>query len=557
MKAAKLLIQGSGTNFVFLIQKLDCILKSSLASATSLIALLALQPGQAFATTISLSPDPYSFGNVYFGAGAVTPTAGILASVNNTAGSTQTFSLSGISTSGFSGASVSAPVAPSTSVTATVTYSFAPTVTGAASATATLSGGGVASKVLTLTGTGVAPVAGLAGGSAGNVLVGQSGTLTVTATNTGNGNLATNVSTSISNLNGTIGSASGGLFTGGGGSVSINDGKSAVTTYTFAPTMAGAASTTVTDAFTNGGSLRDGAASLIASLIGTGVAPVNSVTTTTTPYVRVGTSATATVVITNTGNGNLATNVPTSVSNLNASLSTYVSSGFTGNGSNPTSISLNDSKTSTLSYTYTPLSRGTSSAAVTASFTDGSSAGTNKAQTVTATVSSTGVGAVYQSVYKGATITPTAVAAGATATTGPTISLGTLGLNSALTSYLTLNNTSTDPNGGQTQLTNLTIKGYSLSGANPNDFQVSIAPGTVLGEGGTLSVPITVTGNTSGIETASLTIFTDESMAYGGVGDTFTYILTASVPEPATIATFGAGLAGLAFMRRRRKLPSG
>ena len=105
-------------------------------------------------------------------------------------------------------------------------------------------------------------------------------------------------------------------------------------------------------------------------------------------------------------------------------------------------------------------------------------------------------------------------------------------------------------------LTNLTIERYSISGANASSFSIgTFTANSIITEGGELILPITVTSSSgAGPLTSTLTIFTDESTGLGGVGDTFTYLLSArSIPEPTSLAVLGAGLAGLASFRRRRK----
>lgn len=340
----------------------------------------------------------------------------------------------------------------------------------------------------------------------------------------------------------------GSTITGQSGGTPVTGMTAYAVAYTYtAATNASSASTTVTVS-------GSGATSVTETIKAMGVAPVNSVTSTDAGYVRVGTSATGTVTITNTGNGNKSS-LPTATTNLNGTISSSVGTGFTAATGNPTSVSLNDSKASTLGFTYTPLSRGTSSTTVTTSFSNGNTAGTNAAQTITATVSATGVAPVYASTYNGTTLNPTMKSAGATSTTGPTVffySPNTLTkLGSTLSTSITLLNTTTDT-GAPAALTNLTIKSYTLTGAGAADFQLTLPNNSVIGAGGTLNVPITVLAKTLGVETATLTVFTDEGAALGGIGDTFTYVLTAAIPEPATLVTLGAGLAGLAFVRRRR-----
>jgi hypothetical protein len=403
--------------------------------------------------------------------------------------------------------------------------------------------------VTTLTGTGVAPVLGASGSaSAGYVLVGQSANASVTITNTGDGNKS-GLGT-ISNLRGSIGSVATSTFAGSASSISLGDTASSTYSYVYTPTTRGASSTSVVSTFSNGGT-SNVATSATASLIGTGVAPVNAVASSSATFVRIGTTATATVSISNVGDGNLSG--AGTISNLRGSVGTSLGSGFTASISNPISVSLADSVSTTLGFTYTPVSHGSASSTVTFSLANGNTSGSNAAQTVTASVSATGVGPQYQSTF-GTVNTPTAGASGAVSgATPPTISFGSVGINTKYTTYLNISNITTDANGGNAALTNLTLNSYTLSGVDASKFSVSLTPGTVVSKGGSVLIPIAVQGTSLGALSSTLTIFTDQGVALGGTGDTFTYNLTAVIPEPASMAVLGAGLAGLAFMRRRRK----
>jgi hypothetical protein len=445
---------------------------------------------------------------------------------------------------------------------------FTPTVKGATASTtftATLTNGSADgtnnafSQTVSLSSTGVAPVASLSSTNTQYVLVGSTATASVTLTNTGNGNLSG--LGSVSNLNGAVSSPGVGYAgtNGSGGAVSQGDGVSSSWGGAFAPTVKGATASILYKAtLTNGNASGDNTATtLTASLSSTGVAAVQSVTAgTLTNQVRVGTTATATTTITNTGNGNLSG--LGSASNLNGSVAaTGLGSGVTTTGG---TFSLPDAASTTFGYTFTPVSRGSVTSTGIIAFSNGNSAGTNTSQTVSSVFTNQGVGPVYSSglstTSTGAaavTNTPTAVANGSIGAASGSISFGTVGYNKSLTVYLAIRNTT--PDVAAASLTNLTIERYSIAGLNASSYSVSLTNGAVITAGGQLVVPITVLGTSLyGLLNSTLTIFTDESAALGGVGDTFTYSLTAlSVPEPTSLAVIGSGLAGLAALRRRRK----
>lgn len=241
----------------------------------------------------------------------------------------------------------------------------------------------------TVTTTFVAPVA---SSSASTVYVlagsGNTGSTAVTLTNIGDGNLSglgssTNLSTATNTRT---------LTTGWSGSVSntssLADGaSSSAGTLTYTAQASRATNTmTVTSAFTNGNpNQKNTANTLTTTLTGVTVAPVQSVANDgTTIYALPGMSVTRNVTIQNIGDGSYVSKT------LTGTVSTTNGTGFSSTAAG--AFSLNDGKTGpaattlTQTMTYAGQTRGASStASVIAAFTNGSSAGTNAAQSVTQT----------------------------------------------------------------------------------------------------------------------------------------------------------------------------
>jgi len=358
----------------------------------------------------------------------------------------------------------------------------------------------------------------------------------------------------------------------------------ATNTYTFAPTVTGAYSTSAT--------ISSGVNFTTFTLKGTAVAPVQNTTvsasTATITHtqvgtkVRIGTTATiAAITVKNVGDGDRSPSGSTNpAAQLQASIGTPSGSVFKGTAS---SFTLNDShyspagtgiSISVSNYTYSPTAHtgGTpDTTTVALTFANGSSLGTNASQTAAVTLSGTGIGPAF-----GSTITTTINGTAVTSTYSNTTALGgvtavtytvpgTVTVSqhfpTTTTVTITLANITSDTVASDPTLTDLTLKSFSLGtctivGCVYDGFSVLTFPtgsAAQLAEGGSVTMTLDYVGSAAGSFTSELNIATDQGAAFQSTsGAVFGYLLVADVPEPSTVLTFGMGLAGLGWARRRR-----
>ncbi len=387
------------------------------------------------------------------------------------------------------GSSVGAGASCSISVT------FKPTTQGTAGGTLTVTDdSGFSSsttQVLSMTGTGIGPTAAVAPVTLtfGSQLVGTTSTTqTVTLSNSGTAALTI---TSVA-----VGGTNGGDFSQTNTcGTSLNAGANCVITVTFKPTATGTRSGTVTVTDNTGGIT---GSIQTATLTGTAVAPVASVTPSSLPAFAgtlVGSSSSPQIVtLSNTGSAALTI--------------TSVAIGGTNSGdfsqTNNCGTSVATGANCTVNVTFKPAATGSRTGTLT--LTDNNNAVSGSAETV----SLTGTG------------------------TAPVVSLSSLpafgnqlvGTKSA-TQAVTLSNTGTAA---------LTITGIALSGTGAADFSETNTCGTSVAAGSNCTISLTFDPATLGAVSATLTV-TDNNNAVSGSAQTLSLTGTGTGPAVTLSAT--------------------
>ncbi|NLF07841.1 MAG: choice-of-anchor D domain-containing protein [Pirellulaceae bacterium] len=354
----------------------------------------------------------------------------------------------------------------------------------------------------------------------GKVLVGHQGSANLTVANLGGP--GSSLSGELAGANGAFSSPDAIAYG------PLDAGEEAGREYTYTPNVRGE---NTQDLF-----ITSNAGNSKVTLSGAGVAPVQSIDAAAADagLVRIGDAGSASFSIENIGDGNLSG--LGELSNLNGAAGAG-SGNFNGSGG---SFSLLDNALHAFEFTYTPSDRAADSASIAVDFSNGSADGANLPESVFVELAGQGVGPDFFS-----DLAP-----------GSTLDFGLVPQADLKSIFLEISNASTDPNGGDTTLTAMTILGIEITGDDAALFSVEgFTPGMILNQGDAFSLEIAYNGTGEhGDRSAVLTILTDEGAAFGLDGNGFVYQVNASLaPEPGALALLAvAGLFAAGMIRRRR-----
>ena len=444
--------------------------------------------GTGQGAALNLSATSLSFPSVSLGQSSAQ-------TVTVTAGGNETLSFTGVSlsgaSSGFSEANTcGASLAPGGSCTITVTY--APTVNGTSTDTLTINSNAYngAAQQIALSGSGTGPVLALSEASYnfGNVLLGQSGSNTLTLTNSGGSSL------SLSSISLT-GSGAGFTESNGCGS-SLAAGQSCTVTLSFSPAALGA----VSNALTIASNAANGNTQSV-TLTGTGTGAIMGLTPNTLSFgaVSVSQPATQSFTVSNAGTA------PLQISAISES-----GAGFTE--SNDCASQVLPSSTCTVTVTFAPTVAGQS-------YSGSVTVASNATNTPTQSVSLAGSGAL--------------------ATASLTIASNVTNYNvaNALGNPTTPENITVTVNSGVTVSSASTATAALDEGALPAGSTVTlINNGFIVGAGGA--------GGTGGSETSATSAYTWVSPTPGGNGGPAINATVATTVENNMVLGGGGGGGG-------------
>lgn len=253
---------------------------------------------------------------------------------------------------------------------------------------------------------------------------------------------------------------------------------------------------------------------------------------------RVGTTSTADLTLTNSGGSQPA--------GLTGSVAAVpLGAGFAVQGGDPNFGPIAEGASATKTFAFTPLARGINS------FTDAivTSNDTEDTSDTDATVTLTGEGVGPDA---GFLFDDQAVS------DSDTLDFGTLEsfVPDEIILSLEIANNTTDSNGGDDALTDLTLLDIQIDGIDSDVFSVmNFTPGTVVSKGDSIMIDLVFAPDAvEGLfDDATLTLETDQGAALGSDGLDFVFSLQGEsiVPEPTSLLLLATG--GLLAIKRRRR----